>query len=80
MIVHAFIENQGDAWRYTLNELDGELANQSDLDTHATSRYAEAAALLGRRIAELHLALAQNTWRSDVRAGTLYRGLLAIVV
>lgn len=61
MIVHAFIENQGDAWRYTLNELEGELANQSDLDTHATSRYAEAAALLGQRIAELHLALAQNS-------------------
>ena len=61
MIVHAFIENQGDAWQYTLSELEGALANHSDPDTHATGRYAEAAALLGRRIAELHLALAQNS-------------------
>jgi trehalose synthase-fused probable maltokinase len=60
-IVHAFIENQGDAWRYTLGELEGELANGSGAGAHASSTYTDAAALLGRRTAELHLALAQNT-------------------
>ncbi len=60
-IVHRFVENQGDAWRYTLGELEGELANPSSLETHAISSYAGSAALLGRRIAELHVVLAQNT-------------------
>lgn len=60
-IVHAFIENQGDAWQYTLSELERELADQSGPATHAGSTYAAAAALLGRRTAELHLALARNT-------------------
>lgn len=60
-IVHSFIENQGDAWQYTLSELETELANKSGQETRASSAYADAAALLGRRTAELHLALAQDT-------------------
>ena len=60
-IVHAFIENQGDAWRYTLSKLEAELADSSGRAMHASGIYTEAAALLGRRTAELHLALAQNT-------------------
>lgn len=60
-IVHAFIENQGDAWRYTLSKLEAELADSSGQAMHASGIYTEAAALLGRRTAELHLALAQNT-------------------
>ena len=60
-IVHAFVENQGDAWRYTLSELEAELADSSGPAMRASGTYAEAAALLGRRTAELHLALARNT-------------------
>jgi maltose alpha-D-glucosyltransferase / alpha-amylase len=61
VIVHAFVENQGDAWQYTLNELEGELADSSGPTMRPGSAYADAAALLGRRTAELHLALAQGT-------------------
>ncbi|MDF0673517.1 MAG: putative maltokinase [Nitrospira sp.] len=60
-IVQAFVENQGDAWRYTLSELEAELANSSASAMPATSAYTDAVALLGRRTAELHLALAQHT-------------------
>lgn len=60
-IVQAFVENQGDAWRYTLSELEAELANSSGPTMPASGTYTDAAALLGRRTAELHLALAQDT-------------------
>lgn len=59
-IAQAFIDNQGDAWQYTLDELETELTDP-DRTVGATSRYADSAALLGRRTAELHLALAQDT-------------------
>lgn len=61
-IVHAFIENHGDAWRYTLAELEREWTSFSAGDAPAgTVSYADSAATLGRRTAELHLALAQAT-------------------
>ncbi|MGE3977788.1 MAG: putative maltokinase, partial [Nitrospira sp.] len=60
-IVSRFVENQGDAWRFTLSELGTELGNSSGSAADASSTYADTAALLGRRTAELHLALAQNT-------------------
>jgi trehalose synthase-fused probable maltokinase len=63
-IVHAFIPNQGDAWRYTLDVLERELAPSScgSAGTTALSGgYADSAETLGRRTAELHLALAQAT-------------------
>ncbi len=60
-IVSRFVENQGDAWRYTLSELDAELADGSGSAMSASSAYPDAAALLGRRTAELHIALAQHT-------------------
>jgi trehalose synthase-fused probable maltokinase len=60
-IAHAFIENQGDAWRYTLDELEGELITPLDRMVNAKSGYVDSAALLGRRTAQLHLALAQDT-------------------
>jgi maltose alpha-D-glucosyltransferase/alpha-amylase len=60
-IAQAFIDNQGDAWRYTLDELERELAADPDRKQGATSRYADSAALLGRRTAELHLTLARDT-------------------
>lgn len=59
-VVHRFVENQGDAWRYTLNELEAELAESSGSVMPPTSAYTDTAALLGRRTAELHLVLAQS--------------------
>jgi maltose alpha-D-glucosyltransferase / alpha-amylase len=56
-IAQVFIENQGDAWRYTLDQLEREVT----ADVDGTSGYVESAALLGRRTAELHLVLSQDT-------------------
>ena len=60
-IAQAFMENQGDGWRFTLSELEGTLADSSGPAMRASSAYADAASLLGQRTAELHLALAQDT-------------------
>lgn len=60
-IAQAFIENRGDAWRYTLDEIERELATHLDRTVDAKSAYVDSAALLGRRTAELHLALAKET-------------------
>ncbi|BFU90503.1 MAG: hypothetical protein NTAFB01_16900 [Nitrospira sp.] len=60
-IVSRFVENQGDAWRFTLSELEAELGDSSGSAMGASSAYPDVAALLGRRTAELHLSLAQNT-------------------
>jgi trehalose synthase-fused probable maltokinase len=55
-ILHSFIENQGNGWQYTLKEL------QRAMDLYATdqSAYDQVAGILGRRTAELHLALAEG--------------------
>jgi trehalose synthase-fused probable maltokinase len=67
-IVHSFVDNQGDAWRYTLAELERELGapvaagrTQTGPAVPSHGGYAGSASLLGRRTAELHLALAQET-------------------
>jgi trehalose synthase-fused probable maltokinase len=60
-IAQAFIDNQGDAWRYTLDELEKELTTHPDRTGDATRSYVDSAVLLGRRTAELHLALAEDT-------------------
>ena len=84
--LHAFLENQGDAWQYTLDSLsqffEGGLArkraeyaepetNQHLLDAagieppshvhELIGAYLDAAELMGRRTAELHLALSDST-------------------
>ncbi len=61
-----FIANQGDAWRYTLDELERFFervitTRPAELDEDLARGYLEAVRLLGRRTAELHLALAQST-------------------
>ncbi len=65
--LQAFAPNDGDGWAWTLTQLDdfyksvaGTPAPPSDLANHATT-YLEAATLIGRRTAELHLALATPT-------------------
>ncbi|HVY18218.1 MAG TPA: maltose alpha-D-glucosyltransferase [Rhodopila sp.] len=66
-IAQEFVRNQGDAWTWTLEFLDRRL---SSLATDTTERrgneqdfeeYEAFAQLLGRRVAEMHLALADAT-------------------
>lgn len=73
-ILQAFVANQGNAWEYTLHELDAYFARASRTGTPSpgTSEnagesgeqhlgsYPDAADLLGQRTAELHLALASD--------------------
>ena len=83
--LHAFVQNQGDAWHYTLDSLgqffDAALARKEadcaqpeqsrhpmdlrkvEIPAHAhelIGTYLDAANLLGRRTAELHLALSSS--------------------
>ena len=85
-VLHAFIENQGDAWHYTIDSLsrffEAALARREseyattggnrhpydirnvELPGHAhelIGTYLDSAQLLGRRTAELHLALSSHT-------------------
>jgi maltose alpha-D-glucosyltransferase/alpha-amylase len=64
--LQTFSPNVGDGWAWTLADLDrffsevSSLPATDDIQQHA-SGYLEAAALLGQRTAELHLALATPT-------------------
>jgi maltose alpha-D-glucosyltransferase/alpha-amylase len=84
-MLQGLVANEGDGWKWTLEELDryyeacsagtfsesvgGELGDPLDLSEHLPSElardrvgiYLESAAMLGRRTAELHLALASPT-------------------
>jgi maltose alpha-D-glucosyltransferase / alpha-amylase len=85
VMLQGLVANEGDGWKWTLEELDryfethaptafpqtitDELRNPVELLEHPTSQlardhvgiYLESAATLGRRTAELHLALASST-------------------
>jgi len=54
-IIQGYVPNQGDAWAYTLAQLERYLEHPT-----ALAQYLERAALLGQRTAELHLALASD--------------------
>jgi maltose alpha-D-glucosyltransferase / alpha-amylase len=65
-IVHAFIVNQGDAWGATSANLDRFVERQRLLSASDTSGDAEEAcqryiAQIGKRVAEMHLALASTS-------------------
>jgi maltose alpha-D-glucosyltransferase/alpha-amylase len=68
-IAQGFIFNEGDAWNWTQNLLDGAiqdvivLPDNAPLDdqVEAIKRFHTAAAILGRRLGEMHVALAQPT-------------------
>jgi maltose alpha-D-glucosyltransferase/alpha-amylase len=76
--LQAFAPNQGDGWTWTLDELARFYAEVAALPGPASGAqrgalpqaagYLEAAALLGRRTAELHLALATPTDNLSFRA------------
>ncbi|HXJ40805.1 MAG TPA: putative maltokinase, partial [Bryobacteraceae bacterium] len=68
-IVQGLVPNEGDGWKWTIEELERYYENcaRTPLPTDSESArghvgaYLEAAAVLGRRTAELHLALAAAT-------------------
>jgi maltose alpha-D-glucosyltransferase/alpha-amylase len=66
-VVHAFVENQGDAWTVANASLDRFIDEQRVLTDESPAEASETAAMLqrmrqiGRRTAELHLALANHT-------------------
>jgi maltose alpha-D-glucosyltransferase/alpha-amylase len=66
VVMHAFVENQGDAWTVTSASLDRLVDEQRLLPTEAITETSETASMLqrmrqiGRRTAELHLALASH--------------------
>jgi maltose alpha-D-glucosyltransferase/alpha-amylase len=70
-VVHAFIENQGDAWSVTSASLDRFIDEQRLLPDQASTETSETASMLqrirqiGKRTAELHLAFAS---RPDISA------------
>jgi maltose alpha-D-glucosyltransferase/alpha-amylase len=70
-IAQAFVRNQGDAWGWTLELLLRGLSDITGGDESAAedaanhSDYVRFAALLGQRIAEMHLVLAQPSSNSD---------------
>jgi maltose alpha-D-glucosyltransferase/alpha-amylase len=59
-ILQKFVENQGDAWTYTLEYLDRLLAQPTPDGEAPHGFYPPQMQLLGRRIAELHVALARS--------------------
>jgi maltose alpha-D-glucosyltransferase / alpha-amylase len=71
-IAQAFVMNQGDGWDWTLNYLDrtiDELSMRTEEEVdHADDlfdTYVSFAGILGRRLAEMHIVLAQDTDNAD---------------
>ncbi len=65
--LHAFVENQGDGWIYTLNHLNRLVdeyavlaADKAETETDLHRDYLEFARTLGQRTAEVHLALSAD--------------------
>ena len=59
-MLQGYVPNQGDAWAHTQHQLDAHLG-RSDLGAgEIPGTHLDQAALLGRRTAELHLALASD--------------------
>jgi maltose alpha-D-glucosyltransferase/alpha-amylase len=100
-VLQGYVANQGDAWKYTLDELDRYFEGAQTLNEHggdpafgplhlldlaqleptvlardAVGPYLESVRVLGRRTAEMHLALAAETEHPDFKPepfSTLYQ-------
>jgi len=59
-MLQAYVPNGGDAWRFTIDHLGRYFDHPGEL-----AAYLEAVRLLGRRTAEMHLALASDFERPD---------------
>jgi maltose alpha-D-glucosyltransferase/alpha-amylase len=110
-VLHGFVRNHGDGWRFTLDSLgryfEGVMTRRQraepdpqiepasgatleqetpPLAVELIGAYLESAKLLGRRVAELHLALAKNTADpgfapepfTDFYRQSLYHGMLGL--
>lgn len=72
-ILQQFVRNQGDAWKYTLDtavaSLDAFVTSGEELSDYlnkeTSQAYLPSARLLGRRTAEMHIALASATGSPD---------------
>ncbi|TME16010.1 MAG: maltose alpha-D-glucosyltransferase [Chloroflexi bacterium] len=65
-ILQGYVPNLGDAWEYTLGELKEYLSNpHRGVSLEVIGDYLQSAALLGRRTADLHLALASDPDNPD---------------
>ena len=69
-VVHAFVENQGEAWTVTSAYLDRFVEEQSllatdDAQSDELTAYQRVTALIGRRLAQMQIALAS---RGDIEA------------
>ena len=59
-MLQGYVPNQGDAWTHTLHQLNAHLGRADLGNGKVPKTHLEQAALLGRRTAELHLALASD--------------------
>jgi maltose alpha-D-glucosyltransferase/alpha-amylase len=59
-VLTGYVPNQGDAWQFTLDQLAEFYSQSQGGHSPDVGRYLEAAALLGKRTAELHRALASD--------------------
>jgi trehalose synthase-fused probable maltokinase len=66
-ILQSFVRNQGNAWEYTLGELETYFGRVSEgaPDGPPLGSYPDAVELLGQRTAELHVALASDAGQPD---------------
>ena len=76
-IVHAFVQNQGDAWTVTLAYLDRFVDEQrvlasgdAPVESEEQTAYLRYMSQTGRRVAEMHMALASSSEFSDFYART----------
>ncbi|OGR56407.1 MAG: hypothetical protein A2X36_11655 [Elusimicrobia bacterium GWA2_69_24] len=60
-VLQGFVPNRGDAWTYSLAEARRFLDGSPEEDSLHNGSYLKSARLLGRRVAELHLALSRIT-------------------
>ncbi|MDH1263510.1 maltose alpha-D-glucosyltransferase [Pseudomonas sp. GD03944] len=70
MVVQQFLDNQGDAWLWTLNTLDRALRDQvtggtGDPDVDALNELEVFAGVLGKRVGEMHAVLARPVDNPD---------------
>lgn len=70
MVVQRYLDNQGDAWQWTLNTLDRAIRDALaggtvDPELDALSELAQFSAVLGRRAGEMHAVLARQVENPD---------------
>ncbi|MGN6285483.1 MAG: maltose alpha-D-glucosyltransferase [Afipia sp.] len=79
-IVHRFVPNQGDAWTVSGNYLDRYMescrllsGSEPEAESEELNAYLRYMAQAGKRVAEMHLALASSKDRDDFRPETTTR-------